>query len=147
MMKKVNKAGNEFGQPHHPRPQWRTRLGFVFAALGSAVGLGNIWRFSYLCYKNGGGAFLIPYLIALFVVGIPLMILELGLGHRMRGSAPMSFAKISRSWEWLGWWAVKQQKATTAGPGNFASQSPGRASSFIHVVYLGVGDLAGQLFL
>jgi len=95
-----------FSKPHSPRPQWRSRMGFILAALGSAVGLGNIWRFSYLCYKNGGGAFLIPYLLALLVVGIPLMILELGLGHKMRGSAPMSFAKLSRNWEWCGWWAV-----------------------------------------
>ncbi len=97
---------NQLSQPHHPRPQWRSRMGFILAAIGSAVGLGNIWRFSYLCYKNGGGAFLIPYLIALLVVGIPLMILELGIGHKMRGSAPLSFAKINRRWEWLGWWSV-----------------------------------------
>lgn len=95
-----------FSEPHHPRPQWKSNIGFILAAIGSAIGLGNIWRFSYLCYKNGGGAFLVPYLIALCVVGIPLMILELGLGHKMRGSAPMSFAKISREWEWAGWWAV-----------------------------------------
>ncbi|MDP8217040.1 MAG: sodium-dependent transporter [Candidatus Kaelpia imicola] len=95
---------NEYMQLH--RPQWKTRVGFLLAALGSAVGLGNIWRFSYLCYKNGGGAFLVPYFIALLVVGIPLMILELGVGHKMRGSAPMSLAKISRRWEWLGWWSV-----------------------------------------
>jgi len=97
---------SQFGEAHHPRPQWRSRMGFILAALGSAVGLGNIWRFSYLCYKNGGGAFLIPYFIALLVVGIPLMILELGFGHRMRGSSPMSFAKVNRLWEWGGWWAV-----------------------------------------
>lgn len=96
----------KLSQAHHVRPQWRSRMGFILAALGSAVGLGNIWRFSYLCYKNGGGAFLIPYVIALIVVGIPLMILELGIGHRMRGSAPMTFAKINRKWEWSGWWAV-----------------------------------------
>lgn len=97
---------SEFGEVHHPRPQWRSRMGFILAAIGSAIGLGNIWRFSYLCHKNGGGAFLIPYAIALFIVGIPLMILELGLGHKMRGSSPMAFAKIGRKWEWGGWWAV-----------------------------------------
>lgn len=96
----------QLSEPHHPRPQWKSRMGFILAALGSAVGLGNIWRFSYLCYENGGGAFLIPYAIALVVVGIPLLILELGLGHKMRGSAPMSFAKVNRHWEWIGWWAV-----------------------------------------
>lgn len=96
----------QLSEPHHPRPQWRSRMGFILAALGSAVGLGNIWRFSYLCYKNGGGAFLIPYVIALFIVGIPLMILEMGIGHRMRGSSPMSLAKVNRHWEWCGWWAV-----------------------------------------
>jgi NSS family neurotransmitter:Na+ symporter len=93
-------------EAHHPRPQWRSRMGFILAALGSAVGLGNIWRFSYLCYKNGGAAFLVPYFIALLIVGIPLLILELGIGHKMRGSAPMSFAKVNRKWEWSGWWAV-----------------------------------------
>lgn len=96
----------QLSEPHHPRPQWRSRMGFILAALGSAVGLGNIWRFSYLCYQNGGGAFLIPYTLALVVVGIPLLILELSLGHRMRGSAPMSFAKVDRHWEWIGWWSV-----------------------------------------
>lgn len=92
--------------PRQIRPQWRSRMGFILAALGSAIGLGNIWRFSYLCYKNGGGAFLVPYVIALIVVGIPLMILELGIGHKMRGASPLAFAKISPKWEWVGWFAV-----------------------------------------
>lgn len=90
----------------HHRPQWKTHIGFLLAAIGSAVGLGNIWRFPYLCYKNGGGAFLLPYFIALFVVGIPLMILEIALGHKMRGSAPASVAGIDKKWEWIGWWQV-----------------------------------------
>lgn len=98
------KKGPHKMEPH--RSQWKTRTGFLFAAIGSAVGLGNIWRFSYMCYDNGGGAFLIPYLLALLIVGLPLIILEYGLGKKMRGSAPMSFAKVSKKWEWLGWWAV-----------------------------------------
>jgi len=52
------------------REQWNSQLGFVLAAVGSAIGLGNIWRFSYMAYSNGGGAFLIPYLFALFTAGI-----------------------------------------------------------------------------
>jgi NSS family neurotransmitter:Na+ symporter len=88
------------------RAQWKTQWGFLFAAIGSAIGLGSIWRFAYVCYENGGGAYLIPYFVALVTAGIPLMILEYGIGHRMRGSAPMSFAKIRPYWEWLGWWIV-----------------------------------------
>ena len=91
-------AQEQLSESDHPRPQWQSRMGFILAAIGSAIGLGNIWRFSYLCYKNGGGAFLIPYGIALLVVGIPLMILELGIGHKMRGSAPLSLAKVDRKW-------------------------------------------------
>ena len=88
------------------RELWGSQFGFVIAAVGSAVGLGNIWRFSYMSYENGGGAFLIPYFIALFTAGIPLMILEFGLGHKYTASAPLAFAKIHRKWEWVGWWAV-----------------------------------------
>lgn len=76
------------------------------AAVGSAVGLGNIWRFPYMCYKHGGGAFFIPFFIAIFTLGIPLMILEFSLGHWSRGGAPKTFAKIGRKWEWLGWWPL-----------------------------------------
>ena len=88
------------------RSQWGTRVGFVLAAIGSAIGLGNIWRFPYMAYDNGGGAFLIPYFFALFTAGIPLLIMEMGLGHKMRGSAPLSFRKIKAKYETVGWWSV-----------------------------------------
>jgi NSS family neurotransmitter:Na+ symporter len=81
-------------------------MAFVMAAIGSAVGLGNIWRFPYVCYQNGGGAFLIPYLVALFTVGIPLLMVEFAVGKWFGSAAPRSFARIQRKWEWAGWWAV-----------------------------------------
>lgn len=86
------------------REQWGSKMGFIIAAVGSAVGLGNIWRFPYLVYSNGGGAFLIPYFFAIFTAGIPLLILEYGVGHKFRGSTPLSIAKGNKKWEWLGWW-------------------------------------------
>ena len=88
------------------REQWKTQSGFILAAIGSAIGLGNLWRFPYMAYENGGGAFLIPYLVALLTAGIPLMLLEYGLGQKMRGSAPAAFARVNPKWEWLGWWCV-----------------------------------------
>ncbi|HSP22949.1 MAG TPA: sodium-dependent transporter [Planococcus sp. (in: firmicutes)] len=89
------------------RSQWGTRAGFILAAVGSAVGLGNIWRFPYVAYENGGGAFFIPYLFALLTAGIPILILEFTIGHKYRGSAPLSFFRMGgKKMEWLGWWAV-----------------------------------------
>ncbi len=88
------------------RETWGSRSGFILAAVGSAIGLGNIWRFPYMAYENGGGAFLIPYFVAMLLAGIPFMMLEFGLGHKFRGSAPKIFASISKRWEWLGWWQV-----------------------------------------
>ncbi|WP_054636164.1 sodium-dependent transporter [Thalassobacillus sp. C254] len=88
------------------REQWGTRAGFILAAVGSAIGLGNIWRFPAVAYENGGGAFFIPYLFALLTAGIPLLILEFTIGHKYRGSAPLSYARMNRKAEWIGWWAV-----------------------------------------
>jgi NSS family neurotransmitter:Na+ symporter len=86
------------------RSLWGSKVGFLLAAIGSAVGLGNIWRFGYMAYENGGGAFLVPYVVALVIAGIPLMILEYALGHREKASPPLAFARINPLWEPLGWW-------------------------------------------
>lgn len=88
------------------RSQWGTRAGFILAAVGSAVGLGNIWRFPAEAYANGGGAFFIPYLFALLTAGIPILIMEFTLGHKYRGSAPLTFKRMNKKTEWVGWWGV-----------------------------------------
>lgn len=100
-------TGNGAGESGEAdRGRFNSRTVFLLAAIGSAVGLGNIWRFPYVAYENGGGAFLIPYLIALLTAGLPFLLLDYGIGHRFRGSAPLSFARLRRGTEFLGWWQV-----------------------------------------
>ncbi|KAJ49963.1 NSS family neurotransmitter:Na+ symporter [Clostridium tetanomorphum] len=88
------------------RDQWGSRFGFIMATIGAAIGLGNLWRFPFMAYQNGGGAFLLPYFVAVLTAGIPLMILEFGFGSKMKGASTLAFAKLGKRWEWLGWWPV-----------------------------------------
>ncbi|MBN1795347.1 MAG: sodium-dependent transporter [Sedimentisphaerales bacterium] len=88
------------------RESWGTRSGFILAAVGSAVGLGNLWGFPYKLYDNGGAAFLIPYVVAMFVVGIPVMILEFSLGHFTQRAAPDAFGRAHKRLEFVGWWGI-----------------------------------------
>ncbi|WP_217182707.1 sodium-dependent transporter [Streptomyces sp. AC495_CC817] len=88
------------------REAFGSRNVFILSAIGSAVGLGNIWRFPYVAYEGGGGAFLIPYLCALLTAGIPLLFFDYAIGHRSRGSAPLAFRRLHRAAEPLGWWQV-----------------------------------------
>lgn len=93
-----------------PREQFSGQTGFILSAIGSAVGLGNIWRFPAVAYENGGGAFLIPYLVALVTAGIPVLFLDYAIGHRFRGSAPTALRRLGGRWgrwtESLGWFQV-----------------------------------------
>ncbi|MEM1283706.1 MAG: sodium-dependent transporter, partial [Chlamydiota bacterium] len=79
------------------RERWPSSTMFIFAAIGSAVGLGNIWRFPFLVGKYGGGAFLLPYCIMLFLVGFPLLILEFSIGQKMQLGAVGAFKKVGKN--------------------------------------------------
>ncbi|SNC71371.1 neurotransmitter:Na+ symporter, NSS family [Kytococcus aerolatus] len=85
------------------RQAFSSRSVFILAAIGSAVGLGNIWRYPYVAYESGGGAFLVPYLVALLTAAIPLLFLDYALGHKFRGSSPLSYSRLRRWLEPLGW--------------------------------------------
>ncbi|XP_033829244.1 sodium- and chloride-dependent GABA transporter ine [Periophthalmus magnuspinnatus] len=77
-----------------PRATWGRRLEFILATVGYAVGLGNVWRFPYLCYSSGGGAFMIPYITMVFLCGIPLLFMEFTIGQYTRLGPVHAFAKI-----------------------------------------------------
>ncbi|XP_037918099.1 sodium- and chloride-dependent transporter XTRP3 isoform X4 [Hermetia illucens] len=80
-----NSVGSGDGAAGDPdRAAWSGKMQFFLSIIGYSVGLGNIWRFPYLCQQNGGGAFLIPFMIMLVLEGIPLFLIELGIGQRMR---------------------------------------------------------------
>jgi SNF family Na+-dependent transporter len=75
---------------------------YILSMIGFAVGFGSFWRFPYLIYKNGGGAFLIPYFIAVLILGIPLLYLETVVGQIHQKSVPFIFARINKGYKMLG---------------------------------------------
>lgn len=94
------------------RGQWSSRLGFILATTGAAVGVGNIWKFPYMAGANGGSAFVLVYLVAILLVGIPIMLAEILIGRRGRHN-PVDSLKIlaaesnaSSRWQGLGWLCV-----------------------------------------
>ncbi|XP_072348619.1 sodium-dependent neutral amino acid transporter B(0)AT2-like isoform X2 [Scyliorhinus torazame] len=80
----VNESSSDLVLDGPSRPAWGSKLQYILAQVGFSVGLGNVWRFPYLCHQNGGGAFLFLYLILLVVMGIPLFFLELAAGQSIR---------------------------------------------------------------
>ncbi|QSG02184.1 sodium-dependent transporter [Natranaeroarchaeum sulfidigenes] len=85
------------------REQWATRLGFILAAVGSAVGLGNIWRFPFQIGQEGGGAFLLIYLLFVVLIGIPVILVEFVIGRRAKQSPVKAFTELGYgSWRYIG---------------------------------------------
>ena len=83
--------------------QWNSILTFVLAMIGLTIGIGNIWRFSYILYSNGGGSFFIPYVIATVVMGIPFLIFEYGLGFSVKKSFSKLMHDIRPEFEIIAW--------------------------------------------
>ena len=88
------------------RDTWASRSTFILAAIGSAVGLGNAWRFPGLAAKHGGGTFLLVYLVALFAMGIPLLMMEISIARHVRKGAIESMRGINKKAEFIGWAAT-----------------------------------------
>jgi len=89
-----------------PRSRWSSHTTFLLASIGSAIGFGNVWRFPMMAYSYGGGAFMLPYLIALFFAAIPMVVLEFALGQRLQRGHVALVAHIAPRWEGLGWATV-----------------------------------------
>lgn len=88
------------------REHWGSRLGFVMAAAGSAIGLGSLWRFPYITGQNGGGVFVLLYLIFTFIIALPVFIGELVIGRNTQRSAVIAFSDLkpqSENWKLVGW--------------------------------------------
>lgn len=83
--------------------RWSSNIGFILASIGAAVGIGNIWRFSSVLGQNGGGAYLVPYFIAVFVFALPLMILEITMGRQFRADVVGAFRKVRPEFRVIGW--------------------------------------------
>uniref|UniRef100_A0A803SYU1 Transporter n=1 Tax=Anolis carolinensis TaxID=28377 RepID=A0A803SYU1_ANOCA len=90
----VKEEEEEDDEKLQDRGQWANKVEFVLSVAGEIIGLGNVWRFPYLCYKNGGGAFFIPYLIFLFACGIPVFLLETALGQYTSQGGITAWRKI-----------------------------------------------------
>ncbi|RRJ30494.1 sodium-dependent transporter [Halocatena pleomorpha] len=145
------------------RETWTTRIGFILAAVGSAVGLGNIWRFPFSVAESGGGAFLVVYLIAILIVGIPALLAEFVIGRRANVDAVGAFRAIGRgNWRFIGaigvlasFWTLSYYSviggwvlryifgsatgSALAGPeAYFGAASAGSSSVLTHVLFMAI---------
>lgn len=99
---------------HQSRNQWSSETAFIASMAAAAVGLGNLWRFPYIVGENGGGVFVIAYLLALFVVVLPIMMLEVAAGRLTHGNTVATFRQINRFGVYYGWFVVSITIAITS---------------------------------
>lgn len=100
--------GNDL-QTDQQRGQWGSRLGFILAAAGSAIGLGNVWKFPYITGENGGGLFVLIYLVCIALVGIPIMVAEIMIGRAAQRQPVAAFHRLQggpTAWAGIGWLGV-----------------------------------------
>ncbi|MDO5852364.1 MAG: hypothetical protein Q4Q23_07740 [Methanobacteriaceae archaeon] len=83
------------------RGEWDSSLSFLLAMVGSAVGLGNIWRFPYVAYTNGAGTFMIPYIVSILFVGLPFIFIEYGAGYKFKSGLSKILRKINKKYDIL----------------------------------------------
>ena len=123
------------------RGNWNSRFGFILAAAGSAIGLGNIWRFPYTAGQYGGGAFVLLYLIFVFGIGLPVLLAELSVGRRTQKSPVSAFKalKPGSGWSWVGGLGV----ATGFGILSFYSVIAGITLGYIYYSLTGKFNPAG----
>ena len=105
----------EVSQGQEARPEWTSHMGFILATLGSAVGLGNIWRFPYVMGKYGGGAFLLVYMILMCAICVIPLICELYLGKKFKLATVLAYQSIRPKLKYFGW----VQIATVIGISGF----------------------------
>ena len=86
--------------------RWDSSTGFLIAMIGAIIGLSGIWKFSYLMYENGGGTFLIPYILAIVIMAIPILVLEFAVGFKFKSSLPKIFYNIKSEFEIIAWFIV-----------------------------------------
>ena len=88
------------------KPVWNSNIAFIMAMIGSAVGLGNIWRFPNVLYSNGGGSFMIPYIVSLFLLGISFVLVEYAIGYRFKTSLSKVLFSVKSSLEPVAWFII-----------------------------------------
>ena len=92
-----------------PRESWGSRLGFLMATAGSAIGLGSLWKFPYVTGENGGGLFVLAYLVFTFLIGVPIFMAELMIGRSAQKAPVGAFSELSglqKNWRFIGWSAA-----------------------------------------